>query len=64
MNAGKLICTGGEDGTVRLWNPKTGQCKQVFESRRDIDEIVTCITTEGDIIATGRWFIHFKSAHA
>jgi WD40 repeat protein len=25
-----MICSGGEDGTVRQWNPKTGQCRHVF----------------------------------
>lgn len=28
---GKLVCTGGEDGTVRVWAPKTGACKHVYE---------------------------------
>jgi angio-associated migratory cell protein len=28
---GKQIVTGGDDGTVRVWNPKSGACKHVFE---------------------------------
>jgi hypothetical protein len=31
---GKMICSGGEDGTVRQWNPKTGQCRHVFTQVR------------------------------
>jgi hypothetical protein len=29
-----MICSGGEDGTVRQWNPKTGQCRHVFTQVR------------------------------
>ncbi len=53
MNDGKLICTGGEDGTLRLWNPKSGQCKAVFEARHESEEAVTCVHSDGDIIVAG-----------
>jgi WD40 repeat protein len=55
VNDGKLICTGGEDGTLRLWNPKSGQCKAVFEPRHESEEAVTCVHSDGDIIAAGNW---------
>jgi WD40 repeat protein len=28
---GRLLVTGGEDGSVRVWAPKTGACSKVYE---------------------------------
>jgi WD40 repeat protein len=58
VNDGKFIVTGGEDGTVRLWNPKNGQCKAILTERAtdssfSSEEIVTSLTTYGDLIAAG-----------
>lgn len=52
---GKFVCTGGEDGTVRVWAPKTGQCKHVFEGFSGHTDSVSCIDTspDGDRILTG-----------
>lgn len=54
-NDGKTVCTGGEDGTVRLWAPKTGSCKQVFEGHTGHAALVTCIASspDGDLLLSG-----------
>lgn len=52
MTDGKFICTGGEDGTIRFWNPKNGVCKCMFDRLPD-DEFVTSLSTSGDLIGAG-----------
>jgi ribosome assembly protein SQT1 len=58
-NDGKTIVSGGEDGSVRLWAPKTGQCKHVFTSANGVMEghsnIVTAIagSADGDYAVSG-----------
>jgi WD40 repeat protein len=56
VNDGKFIVTGGEDGSVRLWNPKNGQCKAILTERApasSTEETVTSLTSFGDLIAAG-----------
>ncbi len=49
------MCTAGEDGTIRLWHPKTGACKHVFDSNLGGHEAtVTCLTTQGDYLLSGK----------
>jgi len=53
---GKLVCTGGEDGCVRVWAPKTGICKQVFEDHTGHASVVTCLVshpTDSDLLLSG-----------
>lgn len=50
---GKIVCTTGEDGTVRVWMPKTGVCKFVFNERLGHESLVTCLSIQGDNILTG-----------
>lgn len=52
---GKFVVTGGEDGTVRVWAPKTGQCKHVFEGHTGHTDSVTSIacSPDGDRILSG-----------
>jgi WD40 repeat protein len=51
-----MVCSGGEDGTVRIWNPKTGACKMTFEGPHvGHDGTVTCIesSADGDLVLSG-----------
>ena len=52
---GKVICSGGEDGSVRIWAPKTGQCRHVFEGHFGHAAMVTCLVSsdDGDMILSG-----------
>ncbi len=49
---GKFVFTGGEDGTVRVWLPKSGACKHVFEVH---ETMITCCegSQDGDLIISG-----------
>lgn len=51
---GKFVCSGGEDGTVRIWLPKTGACKHVFDGHIGHDGPVTCLSTIDDLLVTGK----------
>ena len=52
---GKFAATGGEDGTVRVWAPKTGQCRHVFESHFGHHDAVSCMASspDGDSLLSG-----------
>lgn len=53
---GKTVCSGGEDGTVRIWAPKTGICKHTFEGHFGHDGSVTCMSqhkTDPELLLTG-----------
>ena len=52
---GKHIVSGGDDGTVRIWNPKSGACKHTFEGHFGHEGPITCIagSEDGDCILTG-----------
>ena len=52
---GKNVCSGGEDGTVRVWAPKTGACKHSFEGHFGHAAEVTCIASspDGDMLLSG-----------
>lgn len=54
VNEGKTICTGGEDGSIRFWNPKNGVCRSVFDRNPQDEEMVTSLTSEGDYLAAGK----------
>ncbi len=50
---GKIIATGGQDYTVRLWNSKTGQLLNTLD-HQDINSLTTLqFSPDGKIIATG-----------
>ena len=47
------MLTASADKTARLWDPETGNCKQVLEGHTD--EIFSCaFNYEGNTIITGR----------
>ncbi len=47
-----LIIYSGADKTARLWDPLTGECKQIIEGHTD--EIFSCaFNYEGNTIITG-----------
>lgn len=31
---GKYICTGSDDASLRIWNPKTGEIKHVIRGKK------------------------------
>ena len=49
---GKFVFSGGEDGTVRVWQPKSGACRHVFEVH---EAMVTCCarSSDGDLLISG-----------
>ena len=49
---GSSVLTASADKTARLWDPETGNCKQVLEGHTD--EIFSCaFNYEGNTIITG-----------
>jgi len=46
---GKFILSGGVDGTVKLWNPKSGVCKHTFE----VGGRVSCLDLCRDLLLVG-----------
>ncbi len=49
---GTRIMTASADKTARLWDPLTGECKQILEGHTD--EIFSCaFNYEGNTIITG-----------
>ena len=55
------MLTGSSDKTARLWDPETGQCKQILEGHTD--EIFSCaFNYEGNTIITGK-IMCCKSKH-
>lgn len=52
---GGSVFTGGEDGTVRLWAPKTGKCRHVFEGHFGHEGVVTCCVSSanGEMLLSG-----------
>lgn len=52
---GTAILTASSDKTARIWDPETGNCKQILEGHTD--EIFSCaFNYEGNIIITGKLF--------
>jgi ribosome assembly protein SQT1 len=53
---GKTVVTGSHDGSLRVWAPRTGECKTQFFGHPYHDGPVTCVdfhpTTEG-LMLTG-----------
>ena len=56
------MLTGSSDKTARLWDPETGECKQILEGHTD--EIFSCaFNYEGNTIITGKIttkFLNFR----
>ena len=53
---GKNVCSGGEDGSVRVWAPKTGACKHVFGRASGGHQAgVTCLvdSADGEMLLSG-----------
>jgi hypothetical protein len=52
---GKWVLSGGEDGSVRVWAPKTGMCKAAFDGAVGHDATVTCVagSVDGDLVLSG-----------
>lgn len=54
---GKSVCSGGEDGTIRIWAPKTGVCKHNFNNVTGGSHSggITCLTgsEDGELLASG-----------
>lgn len=44
------------DGTIRIWNPKTGKCKHSFTGHFAHTGAVTsmCSSVDGDLLLTGK----------
>lgn len=39
--AGKTICTGSQDGSFRVWNPKTGESVRVVQGQKSVDDFMS-----------------------
>ena len=54
VDSQNLVATGGDDGTARLWDPRTGQQLTVLDSHRGKVYAVSVVTVSGqDLLATG-----------
>lgn len=42
-SSGKAVVTGSDDGTVRVWAPRTGECRHTFEGHGFHVAAVTCL---------------------
>ena len=52
---GKFVFSGGDDGTVRVWQPKTGVCRHVFDAHSAM--VACCVGSyDGDLLLTG-WLL-------
>ncbi|KAK9166546.1 hypothetical protein Scep_001737 [Stephania cephalantha] len=45
---GKIVCTGSDDGTQRIWNPRNGENLQIVEDHPYHREGLTCLTISPD----------------
>ena len=52
---GRYVCSGGMDGSVRIWNPKTGICRHSFIGHNAHELQVNTIVSspDGDLLLTG-----------
>eukprot|EP00611_Tribonema_gayanum_P022707 TRINITY_DN4615_c0_g1_i1.p1 TRINITY_DN4615_c0_g1~~TRINITY_DN4615_c0_g1_i1.p1 ORF type:complete len:273 (+),score=93.13 TRINITY_DN4615_c0_g1_i1:802-1620(+) len=47
-SSGKAVVTGGEDGSVRVWAPKSGECRHAFKGHGFHEGPVTCLAVHPD----------------
>ena len=51
---GKFVLSAGVDGTVKMWNPKTGICKHAFNvSTNNASSRLTCMDAWNDLALVG-----------
>jgi WD40 repeat protein len=49
---GRIIVSGGQDGTTRLWNPETGE-KIQFYNQNESEVVSVCVSPDGQQVLTG-----------
>lgn len=59
---GTRVLTASSDKTARIWDPETGECKQILEGHTD--EIFSCaFNYEGNTIITGTTLFYIAAIY-